>query len=310
MANAHFIRAFLAIIMDRLESLAAFAQVADLGGFAPAARAMRVSPTAITRAVAGLEARLGVALLHRTTRSVRLTEEGALFLPRARQVLADLKEAESLVMGAQSEPQGTLVVTAPVVFGRTHVVPVVAELLKRHPRLTIQLLLLDRNVQMVEEGIDIAIRIGELPDSSLHAVRLGEVRRVLVASPTYLKAHGKPVEVADLRRHAIVAFTGISPSDEWRFGQDGKSVVRVRPRLVLNNADAGIAAVKRGLGIGRFLSYQVAEDIAQGRLRTLLDEAAPSPAPVHLLFQASRSASPNVRSFIDAAKASLRDRPL
>jgi DNA-binding transcriptional LysR family regulator len=296
--------------MDRLESLVAFTQVSDLGGFAPAARAMRVSPTAITRAIAGLEARLGVALLHRTTRSVRLTEEGALFLPRARQVLADLKEAESLVMGAQAEPQGTLVVTAPVVFGRTHGVPIVAELLRRHPRLTVQLLLLDRNVQMVEEGIDIAIRIGELADSSLHAVRLGEVRRVLVASPGYLKAHGRPVKVADLRRHAIVAFTGISPSDEWRFGADGKSTVRIQPRLVLNNADAGIAAVKLGLGIGRFLSYQVAEDIAAGKLRTLLDDATPVPAPVHLLFHASRSASPKVRSFIDAAKKHLRGAPL
>lgn len=296
--------------MDRLGSLAAFAQVADLGGFAPAARAMRVSPTAITRAIAGLEARLGVSLLHRTTRSVRLTEEGALFLPRARQVLIDLNEAEALVMGAQSEPQGTLVVTAPVVFGRTHIVPIVAKLLARHSRLTIQMLLLDRTVQLVEEGIDIAVRIGELPDSSLHAVRLGDVCRVLVASPAYIKAHGKPVDVADLRRHAIVAFTGISPNDEWRFGPQGKSVVHVQPRLILNNADAGIAAVKRGLGIGRFLSYQVAEDVAAGKLRTLLDATAPTPVPVHLLFQANRSSSPNVRSFIDATKAHLRRAPL
>lgn len=306
----NFILADIATIMDRLESLAAFTHVADLGGFAAAARAMRVSPTAITRAIAGLEDRLGVALLLRTTRSVRLTEEGALFLPRARQVLADLNEAEHLVMGAQSEPQGTLVVTAPVVFGRTHVVPVVAELLGRHPRLAIQLLLLDRMVQLVEEGVDIAIRIGELADSALHAVRLGEVRRVLVASPAYLEANGEPAGVADLRRHAIVAFTGISPSDEWRFGPAGKAVVHVQPRLILNNADAGIAAVKRGLGIGRFLSYQVAEDIAAGRLRTLLDEAAPAAAPVHLLFQSSRSSSPNVRSFIEAAKAYLRSAPL
>jgi DNA-binding transcriptional LysR family regulator len=137
-------------------------------------------------------------------------------------------------------------------------------------------------------------------------VRLGEVRRVLVASPAYLKAHGKPASVADLRQHEIVAFTGISSSDEWRFGVDGKSVVRVRPRLVLNNADAGIAAVKLGLGIGRFLSYQVAEDMAAGKLQSLLDESTPAPASVHLLFQANRSASPNVRSFIEATKAYLQ----
>jgi DNA-binding transcriptional LysR family regulator len=171
--------------MDRLESLAAFVRVVDLGGFSKAARAMRVSTPGITRAIAALEERLGVSLLHRTTRSMRLTEEGAVFLPRARQVLADLQDAEHVVMGAQSEPKGLLVVTAPVVFGRTHVVPVIAELLPRYPRLSIQLLLLDRLVHLAEEGVDIAVRIGDLTDSALQVARLGDVRRVLVASPAY-----------------------------------------------------------------------------------------------------------------------------
>lgn len=297
--------------MDRLESLAVFAAVADLGGFAAAARTLRKSPTAVTRAVAALEERLGVQLLHRTTRSVRLTGEGALFLPRAKRVLADLEEAEHVLMGARSEPQGKLVITAPVVFGRTHAVPIVTDLLARHPRLTVQLLLLDRLVQLVEEGVDVAIRIGELADSALHAVRLGEVRRVLVASAAYLEANGTPASVADLKRHSIVGFTGANPSDEWRFGLDGKSAaVHVRPRLVLNSADAGIVATVRGLGIGRFLSYQVGEEIASGRLHTVLDEAEPAPVPVHLLFQASRSASPNLRAFVEATKASLRNKPL
>lgn len=293
--------------MDRLDSLEAFTHVAELGGFAAAARTMRVSPTALTRAIAALEARLGALLLHRTTRSVRLTEEGQAFLPRARQVLADLRDAEHQVMGAKAEPQGALAVTAPVLFGRMHIVPIVASLMQRHPRLSVRLLLLDRNVHLVEEGMDIAIRIGELADSTLRAVRLGEVRRVLVASPAYIATQGRPEQARDLKQHAIVAFTGINPNDEWRLGS---ATVKVRPRLVLNNADAGISAVKQGLGIGRFLSYQVSEDLAAGRLVTVLEEAASEPAPVHLLYQRERASSPNIRQFVEMAKAHLHKNTL
>lgn len=295
-----------AINMDRLSSLTAFVNVADLGGFAAAARAMRVSPTATTRAVAALEERLGVVLFARTTRSVRLTDEGAQFLVRVRQVLADLQTAEHLIMGAQSEPQGTLVVTAPMLFGRMHVVPVIAGLLGRHPRLAVRLLLLDRPVQLVEEGVDVAVRIGDLADSALRAVRLGEVRRILVASPAYLDRHGTPTAIGDLRGHALVAFSGITPNDEWRFGPQGETAVQVAPRLLVNNADAAIAAVVHGLGIGRFLSYQVANELAAGSLRSVLDEVAPAPDPINVIFSSSRSASPMIRSFVDAAKHSLR----
>lgn len=284
--------------------------VADLGGFAPAARALRVSPSAVTRAVAALEGRYGVALFHRTTRSVRLTDEGAAFLPRCRQALTELGDAEKLVMGTRSEPQGTLAVTAPVVFGRTHVVPAVSDLLARHKRLAVRLLLLDRVVHLVEEGIDVAVRIGEPADSSLRSVRLGEVGRVLVASPDYLGRRGVPARVAELREHDVVAFTGLSPSDEWRFGREGRSAVHVRPRLVLNSADAAIAAVERGVGIGRFLSYQVRGEIEAGRLVPLLDEEAPAPAPVHLLFHPNRADAPPVRAFVETMKAHVRTRPL
>jgi DNA-binding transcriptional LysR family regulator len=294
-------------MMDRLEGLAAFVAVADHGGFAAAARNLRVSPPAITRAIAGIEERLGVQLLQRTTRSVRLTDEGALFLARCRQVLADLHDAEQEAMGARSEPQGTLVVTAPVVFGRLHVTPVVAELLRRHPRLSVRLLLVDRFVQLVEEGIDVAVRIGDLADSALRAVKVGEVRRVLVASPAYLDARGTPAATGDLRRHDVIAFTGLGASDDaWRFGLDGKAAVQVRPRLVVNSADAAIAAAEAGLGITRVLSYQVSAACAAGRLRTVLDEAAPPAIPVNLLFHAGRGGSPAVRSFIDRAKDYFR----
>jgi DNA-binding transcriptional LysR family regulator len=296
--------------MDRFETLTAFTTIVDQGGFAAAARTLRVSPTAVTRGLADLEERLGVQLLHRTTRSVRLTEQGAIFLPRARQILSDLRDAERLVIGTVTEPQGTLTVTAPVVFGRSHVVPIVTELLKRHERLSINLLLFDRLVQIVEEGIDIAIRIGELNDSALHAVTLGQVRRVLVASPAYIEMNGLPKKISDLKSHHIIAFSGLSPNDEWRFGPDGRSAIQIKPRLIVNSADAGIAAAVQGAGIGRFLSYQVVDEIATQRLITVLDDWAPASAPVHLLFQASRAGSPSLRCFIDAATVYIRQAAL
>jgi DNA-binding transcriptional LysR family regulator len=182
----------------------------------------------------------------------------------------------------------------------------VTELLRRHPRLSARLLLVDRVIRLVEEGIDVAVRIGELADSALRAVRLGEVRRVLVASPAYLEARGEPSTVADLRHHEIIAFTGVSGSDEWRFGPAGSTTVQVRPRLVVNGADAAIGAAESGLGITRVLSYQVSPHLADGRLRSVLDGAVPPPLPIHLLFQAGRGTSPNVREFVERAKLRLR----
>ena len=292
--------------MDRLDCLSAFVAVADQGGFAAAARHLRVSPPAITRAVAALEERLGIVLFQRTTRSVRLTDDGAAFLARCRQVLIDLKDAEQAAMGARSEPQGTLAITAPVLFGRMHIVPVVAEMLRRHPRLSIRLVLLDRVVQLVDEGIDIAVRIGDLADSALSSVKVGEVRRVLVASPAYLASNEEPAAGRDLRKHAVIACTGISASDEWRLSADGGAVAHVRPRLVVNDAGAAISAAVAGLGITRVLSYQVSADLAAGRLRTVLEQDAQAAMPVSLLFQSSRSSSPNVRGFIELARAGLQ----
>lgn len=182
----------------------------------------------MTRAIASLEDRLGVRLLHRSTRSVRLTDQGASFLDRCRRVLADLRDAELGAIGSTAEPRGSLVVTASQLLGRLHVVPIVTGLLARHPGLHVRLVLVDRPIQLVEEGIDVAVRIGDLPDSALTAVKLGEVQRVLAASPSYLKVHGVPQAPADLQAHAIIAFTGVSANDEWRFGSGEKSSVHVR----------------------------------------------------------------------------------
>jgi DNA-binding transcriptional LysR family regulator len=294
--------------MDRLDGLAAFVAVADLGSFAAAARVQRASPPAITRAIAALEARLGVQLLHRSTRSVRLTEEGSVFLEQCRRILCDLRDVEANATGAMAEPHGTLVVTASQMLGRLHVVPIVTDLMARYPRLNVHLLLLDRPVQLVEEGIDVAVRIGDLPDSGLIAVKVGEVRRVVVASPAYLSEHGTPQTPQDLRSHNIVTFTGISATDEWRFGQAERSVVRVIPRFVVNTANAAIAAVQADAGVCRLLSYQVKDGLGSNRLSLLLEAYEPPATPVNLLFHSARGGSANVRAFINAAKAQMTAR--
>lgn len=292
--------------MDKFQALRIFTAIADSGGFSAAARQLRVSPQAATRAMAQLEEQLGVQLLQRTTRSVRLTDDGAAFLSRSRQVLADLREAEQEVMGAKTEPHGTLVLTAPVAFGRIHVVPIVVALLQRHARLAVRLLLIDRTIQLVEEGIDVAVRIGELADSALRAIRVGEVRQVLAASAAYLEGHSVPQTPADLQRHELIMFASTNARDEWRFGPDGKQAVRVRARLLVNTADAAIAAAEGGLGITRVLSYQVSAAIAAGRLRSVLESHSTAASPVNLLFQDGRRDSANVRSFIEQAKEYFR----
>ena len=288
--------------MDRLEMLRTFVLVADKASFAEAARRMRVSPTAASRAVTALEQTLGTALLRRTTRSVKLTPEGALYLERCRAALADLDDAALAVRGNAAVPGGTLVVTAPVTFGRLHILPFATDLLRKFQDLDIELTLIDRVVRLVDEGIDVAVRIGDLSDSSLHALKVAEVRRVLVASPSYVKAHCMPANVPALHDHALISFTEIDRAHEWRFGPAGKPAIRIEPRLTVNAADAAITAAIDGLGIARVLSYQALDAITAGRLVTILDGEAPPPIPVHLVYQANRRASVNVRAFIDAAR--------
>lgn len=292
--------------MDRFESLAAFVAVADQRGFAAAARALGISPPGITRAVAALERHLGVTLFHRSTRAVSLTDEGAAFLDRARRILADLREAEQIAMGGRSAPRGQLYVTAPVLFGRLHVLPVINALLAKHDGLSARMMLVDRNVRIVEEGIDVAVRIGSLPDSALRVVAIGSVQQTLVASPAYLAAHGVPVDPADLASHRCIIGSGVRVGNIWPFGTKSETLVEVTPRLTVNTVDATIAAAEAGSGIANVLSYQSTEAIAGGRLVRVLAKHAPPPVPVSLLYDAGRAAMPAVRVFIDAMRERAR----
>ncbi|MGF7154891.1 LysR family transcriptional regulator [Novosphingobium gossypii] len=290
--------------MDRFETLTAFVAVADHRGFAAAARTLGSSPPSITRAVAALERHLGVSLFHRSTRAVSLTDEGVAFLDRARRILTDLREAEQIVTGGRSMPRGQLYVTAPTFFGRLHVLPVINELLARHEALNARMMLFDRNVRIVEEGIDVAVRIGTLTDSSLRTVAIGSVRQTIVASPAYVAEHGLPRTPVDLKAHRCIAGNGIRIGNAWPFGAKADEVVQVTPRLTLNTIDAAIAAAEAGQGFANVLSYQVADAIKAGRLVPVLTDHAPPPLPVSLLYDPGRAAMPAVRAFIEA----MRDR--
>lgn len=290
--------------MDSLRALRVFIAAAELESFAGAGRRLNLSPTTVSRTIAALEARVGVQLLRRTTRSVRLTDEGAMFLERCRTGMAEIDAAFDTVRGRRSAPSGTLTVTAPVMFGRLHVQPIVVELLRQYPELRIRLLLLDRVVNLVEEGIDIAVRIADLPDSSLYMLRMGEVRRVLAASPAYLAKHGRPTSLSDLRQHDVIwvedetgPHRGWGLDDSRRFGRPA--------RLSVNNVEAAVEAAVSGLGVIRTLCYQIADEVAAGRLERLLPDDVSPALPVSLLFQSGRKNHPNVRAFIDVAKRHL-----
>ncbi|MBY8825294.1 LysR family transcriptional regulator [Sphingomonas colocasiae] len=292
--------------MDRFEALTAFVAVADQRGFAAAARTLGISPPAITRAIAALERHLDVPLFHRSTRAVSLTDEGAALLDRARRILADLRETEQVVTGGRSVPRGQLYVTAPVMFGRLHVLPVIDALLARHDGLSARMMLLDRNVRIVEEGIDVAVRIGALADSALRVIAIGSVRQTIVASPAYLAEHGAPAAPADLARHRCITGSGVRVGAAWPFGAKGETVVEVSPRLSVNTIDATIAAAEAGLGLANVLSYQSREAIVAGRLIAVLTDHAPPPMPVSLLYDSGRAAMPAVRAFIEAMRERAR----
>jgi len=291
--------------MDTLRTLKTFIQVADHASFAEAGRRLNMSPTTVSRTIAALEAELGVQLLMRTTRSVRLTEEGADFLSRCRAGIAEIDGAFDTARSGRQMPSGTLTVTAPVMFGRKHVLPVVVELLQLYPDLQVRLLLLDRVVRLAEEGVDIAVRIADLPDSSLHMLRLGELRRVMSASPSYLESRGRPTSLNDLRDHDLIGIEDEGgPHRGW--GLDATRQSGCPPRLVVNSMDAAVAAAVAGLGVVRSLSYQIADEVAAGRLeRVLTDDASPV-LPISLLFQSGRKSHPNVRAFIEVAKRQLQ----
>jgi DNA-binding transcriptional LysR family regulator len=296
--------------MDRLQAMTTFVAVVDSGGFASAARKLNLSPPVVTRAVAELEERLGLRLLTRTTRVVRVTDAGARFAEDCRRILAEIDEAETAAAGTHAAPRGTLTLTAPVLFGQLYVTPILVSYLQQFPEVDAQCLFLDRVVNVVEEGIDVAVRIGELPDSSLQAVRVGRVRRVLVASPAYLQAHGVPQRPEDLATHTIASATGVSPVSEWRFNDAGTPFVqRLQPRLRTTTNDSAIAAAVAGLGITRLLSYQVAAHVRSGALQMVLEDFETAPIPVQVVHHEGRRATQKVRAFVDLAVAALRADP-
>jgi DNA-binding transcriptional LysR family regulator len=294
--------------LDRIDAWTTFSAVAEARSFTAAARRLGRSPAAVTRAVAGLEERLGARLLNRTTRSVALTDAGARALERARRALAGFDELEGAAATEQQELRGRLGVTAPIVFGRLHVLPVVQAFLRDHPAAAVQLLLLDRVVALVDEGFDVAIRLGRLPDSSLRAVRVGEVRRGVYASPEYLRANGTPRTPHALASHACVACVPLTPvPDRWTFERDGRSfVVPVSPRLVVNTAEAAIDAALAGLGPTCVLSYQVGAHARAGRLERILGGFEPRAVPIQVVTVAGRFVSPLVRAFVERAVEALR----
>lgn len=294
--------------MDRLDAMRIYVAVARLGSFAEAARELRISPSVVTRSIAQLEGRLGVTLLTRTTRSVRLTERGEIHLESCRRILEDISGAERRVRGENAEPRGDLKVAAPIVFGRLHVLPVVNRILGDHRALSVQLTLSDRNIHLVDEGVDVAVRIGDLADSGLIAVKLGAVSRVLVASPAYLARHGAPSSPAELAAHDAVAFDSLDATNQWRFNE--KAAVRLEPRLSVNSADAAIAAAEAGIGITRALSYQVEAAVLAGRLIPILQSFAPPPSPVSAVYPAGRIGSANVTAFVKAARDHFRANPI
>lgn len=293
--------------MDRLHELEVFVAVADAGSFAKAGTRLRLSPPAVTRAVSALEDRLGARVFNRTTRSLTITEVGQRFLDSARRVLVDLDAAEKEAVGETAMPQGHLTITASVTFGRSALAPLVCGFLNQHPRVTASVVLLDRVVNLVEEGIDLAVRIGPLPDSSLIAKRVGAVRRILVASPDYLARRGMPVSPADLKLHSVIAFTGLMPNREWRFASDrSPNSVALNPTLEINDATAAIAAAEMGHGITIALSYMVHEKIREGKLVVVLDDFTPSARPVHLVYPRTRLVASKVRAFVDYAAPRLK----
>jgi DNA-binding transcriptional LysR family regulator len=286
--------------MDRLDAMQAFVAVADLRGFAPAARKLGLSPSAVTRLVAALEDRLGARLLQRTTRSVTLTDTGTRYLERIRRVLSDVEEAEGSAQAERTQPSGRLVVSAPLGFGRLHVSPVMSAWLKRYPEASGELRLSDRMINLVEDGVDLAIRIGHLADSSLVARHVGEMRRILVASPGYLKRRGEPKTPEAIASHDTIHFGATSAPPDWRFA-DGASEIRVTstPRFTTNSADAAVQYAEQDGGLVRVMAYQAAAGVKAGRLKIVLAKFEQPALPIHIVYPTSRLLSAKVRTFID-----------
>jgi len=299
--------------MDRIDAMRAFMTAVDRGSLASAARSLGHSPASVTRAIALLESRLGTQLLHRSTRALHLTEYGENYLATCREVLTALDTAERGAEAQQERPSGLLTITAPLLFGQLHVRPVLDAFLDANPAVQARFLLLDRVVNLIEEGIDAAVRIAHLPDSTFVATRIGEVRRVLCAAPSYIDRYGAPQTPAELKDHMCIMHRDGAETELWRFAPAAGRPLQpfaVRPRLVLNSALAAVQSAIGGHGITRAMSYQAAAAVAAGELIVLLSTYEPSPIPVHLVLPSARAGTAKQRAFVAFAAPRLRQQLL
>ena len=297
--------------MDKLHLINVFVAVVDTNGFAGAARKLSISPPAVTRAINELESHLGVRLLTRTTRVVRVTDAGLRYVTDCRRILAEITEADESVGGVNSAPRGRLSLTAPVLFGAKFITPIVTDYLQRYQEMSASCLFLDRVVNMIDEGMDVAVRIGELPDSSLQAVLVGHVRRIICASPKYLEKHGIPKNPDDLQSHVLISASAVTPTQEWRLMVNGvPSIIKIQPRLTTSTNDSAVAAVESGVGLVRLMSFQVADQLRDGKLKVVLGEFEPPALPVHVVpDHEGRHATRKARTFLDMAIERLRADP-
>ncbi|MBB5572949.1 MULTISPECIES: LysR family transcriptional regulator [Rhizobium] len=296
--------------MDRIDAMRVFVTAVDEGSLAGAARKLKRSPTAISRALSSLEAHVGVELLHRTTRTLKLSEAGQRYVAACRRVLIELEEADMVAGGERSSPQGTLTISAPPILGEEVLRPILDDFLELHPSVSVRFLMLDRFVNLVDEGVDLALRIGNLTDSSHISTRIGgDVRRVVVASPRYLSGNPDIVEPSDLAKHQIVAFSNFG-LESWSFtpakGSPIPRTVHFTPRYIVNSVRAAAASAAAGIGLTRLYSYHVAEYVRDGRLKIVLADAEHPALPVHLLAPQGRMSVPKVRAFVDYAVPRLR----
>lgn len=296
--------------MDRLDAMTVLVSAAELGSLSAAGRKLGIALPSVSRKISELEAHLQTQLLVRTTRKLSLTDAGTAYVAASRRILEQVAEAERSASGAALTLRGALTVTAPIVFGRLHLLPVVCQFLAQHPQIDVRLSLSDRNVSLVDDEIDVALRIGELPDSSLQAIRVGTVRRVVCGSSAYFSAHGSPKTPGDLAAHAIVAFSGPGVSS-WSFGGKGgrrEEAISIHPRLTVNTAEAALDAAIAGVGLTRVLSYQSANAVARGKLRVVLQTYEPAPVPVSLVYPAQAHLPRKTRAFLDFVAEGLRKR--
>ena len=293
--------------MDKLKAMLTFTQIADSGSLTAAAQAMESSLPAVVRSLGALEAELGVRLFNRSTRRISLTEEGRRYLDSCRHILGSVADAEAGLSSEVQEPSGLLTVTASLAIGQMVVAPVIMNLVQRHPKVRCNLILLDRVVNLLEEGIDIGVRVGELQDSNLIAQKIGAVRRVLVASPSYLEQHGKPGHPKDLLKANCIRFSTTN-GPWWRFQENGKQfTLAVTGNLEFNHAGPALAACVAGLGIGVFTSYQVAPYLATGQLQILLDAFESPPSPINLIYPHARLLPSRTKIFIEMMKQGSKE---